>query len=261
MEEGKDMKETDKIKNYLNSIKRITFNLPDYSHKFETKIWNRGYHLYHDLEIFEAKAIDETHAYFKVHGTVDYTITLEVKENDIDIQCNCPYEGGLCKHCAAVLMYLEDNPHLEISDEIPSLKFSKEDIKKLEESEREYYEELEMEERRYHRYSDYDDYDEYDDFSMEYNMFTSIVSSEENMERKMMEVCQYIDDFGVSYEIWNFILKAYLYDKKLLEIFAHEMNKRNLFTDVMDALEQYLYLEIDKDIYNKIVEYLEKETD
>lgn len=95
----------------------IRFELPkDTSKYFASKILYRGKELYQHDAIIEAYAINEHHAYVRVKGTVEYTVSIEVDGEKLHMECNCPYERN-CKHEVAALLHIQEHPLLELKQD------------------------------------------------------------------------------------------------------------------------------------------------
>ena len=103
-----------------------TLSYDDIKNSLELKIYNRG------LEYFKSDCIsdvefnqDKTKLTATVYGTDDYNITLSFNKGKVQGSCTCPY-GGICKHQAAVLLYVI-NSLAEI--DIPAQEKNKKSIK------------------------------------------------------------------------------------------------------------------------------------
>ncbi|GEM_PF-1287200 len=72
---------------------------------FGRTILNRAYDY---LDAVESVDIRPGRVEAEVQGTETYEISLEHQSGDMYGHCSCPYDGGACKHLAALLMYLRD---------------------------------------------------------------------------------------------------------------------------------------------------------
>ena len=46
---------------------------------------------------------NDNHFEGKVRGSRNYHVTLDIEDNELDFDCNCPYDyDGICKHCVAL---------------------------------------------------------------------------------------------------------------------------------------------------------------
>ena len=69
---------------------------------FGKEIINRGYNYYKQQRVTNLfKSGNKISA--TVLGSDDYTTEIEIKDNALEIGCDCPYEGTRCKHAVAVL--------------------------------------------------------------------------------------------------------------------------------------------------------------
>lgn len=82
------------------------------------KILDRGLSLYYGSFVRDPTILSPAKYEFVVEGGDDYTVYIHLEDNEIvDYACNCPYDyGPICKHIAAALYYLDDNPPVEPED-------------------------------------------------------------------------------------------------------------------------------------------------
>ena len=84
----------------------------DWQEDFESAILDRGWGYYEEGRVVSLKWMgDKVSAV--VQGTTDYDVEITFDgDTIIDLDCDCPYavDGSLCKHMAAVLYALEDEP-------------------------------------------------------------------------------------------------------------------------------------------------------
>ncbi len=89
----------------------------DWQEDFESAILDRGWGYYEEERVVSLKRRgDKVSAV--VQGTADYDVEITFDGDMItDLDCDCPYavDGNLCKHMAAVLYALEDEPLASVS--------------------------------------------------------------------------------------------------------------------------------------------------
>lgn len=76
-------------------------------------IYQKGRNYYQDGAVGEVEITHEGRIEAEVSGTDDYTVELFEKNGGVYGKCSCPYSrewGGPCKHIAAVLLHLCDEP-------------------------------------------------------------------------------------------------------------------------------------------------------
>ena len=79
---------------------------------FAARILNRGYDYYLDGKVWDLH-YEIGKATATVAGTEDYRVTITMTDDEItDMDCDCPYasDGNYCKHEAAVLYALSEEP-------------------------------------------------------------------------------------------------------------------------------------------------------
>lgn len=86
-------------------------NIEDFEELFPEHILERGYDYYMNGNI---KKIEQINGFWqaKVEGNYgDYKVIISVDQNRNikTYQCDCPYDGGVCKHIAAVFYHIDEN--------------------------------------------------------------------------------------------------------------------------------------------------------
>lgn len=77
---------------------------------FRPHILDRGIEYYEDDNVVDFEYTEDTIT-AKVEGSVDYSVEINIEENEVlDMHCSCPYarDGKNCKHMAAVLFRFEE---------------------------------------------------------------------------------------------------------------------------------------------------------
>ncbi len=81
---------------------------------FETNIpapiLQRGADYYHNGAVADLQIMDNGQCFAIVEGNNDYEVDIRLGENGkvLSYTCNCPYDGGICKHVVAVLYQLKE---------------------------------------------------------------------------------------------------------------------------------------------------------
>ena len=88
----------------------------NWKNKFQKHILERGYHYTYNVKNLE---ITDNIVKAVVSGTENYDVKISM--DDYSMSCTCPYfERANCKHIAAVLYYLEEKKHENITAEFES---------------------------------------------------------------------------------------------------------------------------------------------
>ncbi len=92
----------------------------DFEGHFEEKILERGWKYFEEGRVADPILIDGV-VRVKVHGSRSYSV--EVDRGRMIFHCSCPYFDtyGNCKHLAALLYRLANDPEVESLDETVSL--------------------------------------------------------------------------------------------------------------------------------------------
>ena len=73
------------------------------------KIWMRGEEYYETDAVSELEEISPGEWTATVEGTDDYNVEISMDGNEIESwYCDCPYDGGICKHWVASLFAIRD---------------------------------------------------------------------------------------------------------------------------------------------------------
>lgn len=105
----------------------------DFNNHISTKIYSRGYEYWLDGRVKLVSRKEDSY-HFAVTGTMTYDVTIGLDEMGavISYGCNCPYEGDLCKHVVACLLYLNALKKEEYEDYSLALdEFSPEELSVL----------------------------------------------------------------------------------------------------------------------------------
>lgn len=97
-------------------MKTRPLKIEDFEGRFEDKILERG-RMYLEEDRVEDPIIVDGVVKTKIHGTASYSV--EVDLEGMEFYCSCPYfdSYGNCKHLAALLYRLADDPEVESLDE------------------------------------------------------------------------------------------------------------------------------------------------
>ncbi len=82
------------------------------------KILDRGLSLYYGSFVHDPTLLSEGEHEFIVEGGNDYTVYIDMEDEVVTYYaCDCPYDHGpVCKHIAAALYHLEENPLVGVED-------------------------------------------------------------------------------------------------------------------------------------------------
>jgi len=109
----------------LNEItKEDIKNLTDYT------ILARGIDYYKNKLISDLEEIDEK-IIAKVHGNNIYNVEIWIEDNEIQAECDCPYDGWICKHIIAVLYQWVNKKSVKNFNKIPIELNLKESLNRL----------------------------------------------------------------------------------------------------------------------------------
>ena len=65
--------------------------------------FSRGEDYFGSDSVRKLKRISEYKFTAKVRGSESYDVSLDLSHDDIDFDCDCPYDyDGICKHCVAM---------------------------------------------------------------------------------------------------------------------------------------------------------------
>ena len=81
----------------------------DFENNISQTILERGYSYFSNEHIISLNEDEPGMWYAVVSGNENYNVTIEIKKNSIKSwECDCPFEGTLCKHVAAVLYAIKE---------------------------------------------------------------------------------------------------------------------------------------------------------
>ncbi|WP_233445960.1 SWIM zinc finger family protein [Myroides odoratimimus] len=87
---------------------------------FETNVSNiilkRGFEYYEQGMVKDITKLGDYIYEGEVEGNDDYTVVIELDKSQSikDYNCDCPYDGAVCKHVVAVLYQLRDDMTIEV---------------------------------------------------------------------------------------------------------------------------------------------------
>lgn len=214
----------------------IKFILPKgYDQNFNHKVWARGNDLYCDKQIQFVQAYDSKHIISKVRGTIDYTISIDIEENEVKTKCNCPY-GTSCKHAAAVLIYLNKLHYADKTDSEYSTEIADLDEFKLFISELEYSLDNDY---------DQDDCNAFDELVDEAHSY--LLDNETSISNKVQMIFELDHHFTLNKEITKYYFKLYNENKKECILGTLEGIKQSeVFYNALSTLSKYI--ETDEEI-------------
>lgn len=83
--------------------------LDNFEIQIASVIVQRGRGYYNNGSVISIEETDDNTWTAEVEGTQLYTVEVTLKNKTItDYSCDCPYDGGTCKHVVAVLFTLRD---------------------------------------------------------------------------------------------------------------------------------------------------------
>ncbi len=84
--------------------------IKDFEQNIPPEILERGNNYYSNNQVFSLNEIEPGVWSAVVAGTEDYNVTIEIDNNEVEYwECDCPFEGEVCKHVAAVLYAITGN--------------------------------------------------------------------------------------------------------------------------------------------------------
>lgn len=85
-------------------------NLNNFKNKISPVIYERGEDYYYDNATADLQDMENGQWFAIVEGNEDYEVDISISENSEiqDYDCNCPYDGEICKHVVAVLLKIKD---------------------------------------------------------------------------------------------------------------------------------------------------------
>lgn len=89
--------------------KKEMMNLNNFKKKVPLAIFERGQGYFFDGAVKDLQIMDNGQCFAIVEGSEDYEVDITLgKDNEITrYNCNCPYDGNLCKHVVAALLEIE----------------------------------------------------------------------------------------------------------------------------------------------------------
>lgn len=85
-------------------------NLKDFEKQIPPVILKRGYSYFINQHIISLEKEEPGIWFAEVEGNENYNVTVEIDGNElVYCDCDCPFEGEICKHIAAVLYAITDN--------------------------------------------------------------------------------------------------------------------------------------------------------
>ena len=92
-------------------------NLNNFKEEISPAIYERGEEYYMNDAVSEIEFSGNNRWLGLVEGTEDYNVEVEIdaKGNITDFDCDCPYDGYICKHLVATLLKISDEQKRDIS--------------------------------------------------------------------------------------------------------------------------------------------------
>ena len=87
----------------------MSIHLNDFEQQIDPTILRRGYDYFQNGCVTDVKDLGDGDYEAIVEGSDNYTVSLHIEGDEVtDYECDCPYDWGpVCKHVAAVLLYLQ----------------------------------------------------------------------------------------------------------------------------------------------------------
>lgn len=90
-------------------------NLKDFENNISPEILKRGYSYFNNHHVISLEEEEPGIWFAEVAGNEDYNVNIEIDKNEINYwDCDCPFEGEICKHVTAVLYALKENESPQI---------------------------------------------------------------------------------------------------------------------------------------------------
>jgi len=94
-------------------------NIYDFEKRFDAAILSRAKNYYDEGHVKYLEYLGGDIWTATVEGTNDYTVVVRLDGNEIaHSECDCPYDGGLCKHEGAVFLTIREKMETEEADEM-----------------------------------------------------------------------------------------------------------------------------------------------
>lgn len=229
-------------------MEKIEINVPKNMNKyFNTKVWRKAFEIYRNNQIISVKALNEKEIIAQVQGTACYTVTIKINNDQITMNCNCPYWEN-CKHEAAVLLYLRDNHEVELTNQKISPKLSELDEFRLFLSSVQY---------------DLDSDEDYRHDNDAYNMGINdcvdyIENCNASREEKLEMLFLLIHNFNMNRMVCSCFMKIYQEDYKCCEDKIYSLfNQEEIICYELSHLGNYIKKENEKALYRMLIEHVQ----
>lgn len=84
-------------------------NVKEFKKTVDSTIWSRGKNYFKDGAVNDLQDNGDGQWSAIVSGNDDYEVTIDVKLDNIqEWDCDCPYDGGICKHVVATVLAIEE---------------------------------------------------------------------------------------------------------------------------------------------------------
>ena len=215
----------------------------EYDKYFDETIIERGEAYYQDGRVIHCTKLGDLYV-AKVEGSEDYTVRIQQNGNELDMSCDCPYEGN-CKHEYAVLLAIDNEeydikelkPYIARNDiEVKDLikKIPAEELKKyMVDNTDGYYFDIESLEKEFIKYVPKQEYDYYYN-----NLYNKFLLEDDPWD----EYDKYIDSLRRLLDSGNYE-EAYYIIKTIIEV-SHDLDLDIIY----DYPELGMYLRI---VYRK----------
>ena len=86
-------------------------NLKDFERVVDVKIHGRGITYYENDQVIDVDQIEQGEYCATVIGSENYAVSIKInKDLDVlELECDCPYDWGTCKHEVAMMYYVREH--------------------------------------------------------------------------------------------------------------------------------------------------------
>jgi hypothetical protein len=86
-------------------------NLTNFKTKLSPVIYERGEEYFMNDAVSDLEQLDDNRWLATVEGSEDYNVAVEIdlKGNILDYDCDCPYDGEICKHVVATILMIKED--------------------------------------------------------------------------------------------------------------------------------------------------------
>lgn len=84
-------------------------NVKEFKKTVDSTIWQRGKNYFKDGAVADLQDNGDGQWNATVSGNDDYEVTVDIKFDHIqEWDCDCPYDGDICKHVVATVLAIEE---------------------------------------------------------------------------------------------------------------------------------------------------------